>query len=62
VGGYYAVKGEIDVGTVVAFVSGLARVNDPWGDLVNWFREMTAARVRYRLMADAMQGLSGRGG
>ena len=62
VGGYYAVRGEIDVGTVVAFVSGLAKVNDPWGDLVNWFREMTAARVRYRLMADAMQGLSGRGG
>jgi len=60
VGGYYAVKGEIDVGTVVAFVSGLAKVNDPWGDLVNWFREMTAARVRYRLMADAMRGLAGR--
>jgi len=60
VGGYYAVKGEIDVGTVVAFVSGLAKVNDPWGDLVNWFREMTAARLRYRLMADAMRGLAGR--
>jgi ABC-type multidrug transport system fused ATPase/permease subunit len=62
VGGYYAVKGQIDVGTVVAFVSGLAKVNDPWGDIVNWYREMTAARVRYRLLADAMQNLSGRGG
>lgn len=60
VGGYYAVKGEIDVGTVVAFISGLAKVNDPWGDLVNWYREMTAARVRYRLMADAVQSLAGR--
>jgi ABC-type multidrug transport system fused ATPase/permease subunit len=54
VGGYYAVKGEIQVGTVVAFVSGLAKVNDPWGDLVNWFREMTVTSVRYRLMADAV--------
>jgi ABC-type bacteriocin/lantibiotic exporter with double-glycine peptidase domain len=28
-GGWYAVKGQIEVGTVVAFVSGLAKVNDP---------------------------------
>ncbi|MCY7308013.1 MAG: hypothetical protein LH632_18130 [Rhodoferax sp.] len=55
VGGYFAVKGQIDVGTVVAFVSGLARVNDPWGDLVDWFREMTLARTRYRLLRDAME-------
>jgi len=40
---------------VVAFVSGLARVNDPWGDLVDWFREMTLARTRYRLLRDAME-------
>lgn len=54
VGGWYAVKGQIEVGTVVAFVSGLAKVNDPWGDLVNWYREMTEVRVRYRLVADAV--------
>jgi ABC-type multidrug transport system fused ATPase/permease subunit len=62
VGGYYAVKGEIQVGTVVAFVSGLAKVNDPWGDLVNWFREMTVTGVRYRLLTQAMAGFAGRGG
>jgi ABC-type multidrug transport system fused ATPase/permease subunit len=62
VGGYYAVKGQIEVGTVVAFVSGLAKVNDPWGDLVNWFREMTVTSVRYRLMADAMGWFAGAGG
>ena len=54
VGGWYAVKGQIQVGTVVAFVSGLAKVNDPWGDLVNWYREMTEVRVRYQLVADAV--------
>ena len=53
VGGYLAVKGSIEVGTVVAFVSGLGKVIDPWGDLVNWYREMTAVRMRYRLVADA---------
>lgn len=62
VGGYYAVKGEIEVGTVVAFVSGLAKINDPWGDLVNWFREMTVVSVRYRLVADAMGWFAGSGG
>ena len=55
VGGYYAANGEIEVGTVMAFVSGLAKINDPWGDVVNWHREMTVVSVRYRLMADAIE-------
>jgi ABC-type multidrug transport system fused ATPase/permease subunit len=58
VGGWYAAKGQIEVGTVVAFVSGLAKVNDPWGDIVNWFREMTVVGMRYRLVADAMRWLA----
>lgn len=58
VGGWYAVQGRIEVGTVVAFVSGLAKVNDPWGDVVNWFREMTVVDMRYRLVADAMRGMA----
>jgi ABC-type bacteriocin/lantibiotic exporter with double-glycine peptidase domain len=58
VGGWYAVKGQMEVGTVVAFISGLAKVNDPWGDLVNWFREMTVVGMRYRLVADAMRWLA----
>ena len=40
---------------MVAFVSGLAKVNDPWGDLVDWFREMTLVRTRYRLLRDATE-------
>jgi ABC-type multidrug transport system fused ATPase/permease subunit len=55
VGGYYVVQGRIDVGTVVAFVSGLAKVNDPWGDLVDWYREMTLVRTRYKLLRDATE-------
>ena len=57
VGAYYVVQGRIDVGTVVAFVSGLAKVNDPWGDLVDWFREMTLVRTRYRLLREAAESL-----
>ncbi len=33
IGGYLALKGHIEIGTVVAFVSGLNKVNDPWGDV-----------------------------
>jgi ABC-type multidrug transport system fused ATPase/permease subunit len=58
VGGWYAVQGRLEIGTVVAFVSGLAKVNDPWGDVVNWFREMTVVGMRYRLVADAMRWLA----
>lgn len=55
VGGWYAATGRTDVGTVVAFISGLAKINDPWGDIVNWFRDATANGVKYRLVADAVR-------
>jgi hypothetical protein len=43
---------------VVAFISGLAKLNDPWGDLVNWFRDMTVNRVRYRLVFQALERMA----
>jgi ABC-type multidrug transport system fused ATPase/permease subunit len=56
VGGWLAVQGRIEVGTVVAVVSGLGKLNDPWGDLVNWAREWSVDSVKYRLFADAVNG------
>jgi ABC-type multidrug transport system fused ATPase/permease subunit len=58
IGGWFAVEGRIEVGTVVAFISGLAKVNDPWGDIVNWYREATVVAVKYRLLADAARALA----
>jgi ABC-type bacteriocin/lantibiotic exporter with double-glycine peptidase domain len=60
VGGWFAVEGRIEVGTVVAIVSGLGKLNDPWGDLVNWGRELSVVGVKYRLFADVVNGLNGR--
>ena len=57
VGGWYVVQGRIEVGTVVAFLSGLAKVNDPWGDIVNWFRELAVSRVKYGLIVQASDWL-----
>jgi ABC-type multidrug transport system fused ATPase/permease subunit len=55
VGGWFAVQHRIEVGTVVAVVSGLGKLNDPWGDLVNWGRELSVDSVKYRLFADAVR-------
>lgn len=55
VGGWYAVEGLIDVGAVVACISGLAKIADPWGDLINWYREAAISGVKYRLIATAAQ-------
>ncbi|MBN9085645.1 MAG: hypothetical protein J0J01_01945 [Reyranella sp.] len=54
VGGLMAVQHKLEVGTVVAIVSGLGKLNDPWGDLVNWGRELSVDSVKYRLFADAV--------
>jgi ABC-type multidrug transport system fused ATPase/permease subunit len=55
VGGVLAVQHKLEVGTVVAIVSGLGKLNDPWGDLVNWGREFSVDSVKYRLFADALE-------
>ena len=41
----------------VAFISGIGRLNDPWGDLVNYFRDINLAQVKYRLLAHAVNQL-----
>jgi ABC-type multidrug transport system fused ATPase/permease subunit len=57
VGGYLAVDGRLEIGAVVAIVAGLGRLNDPWGDLVNWWRELAVVTMKYRLFAQAVDQL-----
>ena len=54
VGGWLVLEGRTEVGTVVAIVGGLGKLNDPWGDLVNWARELSVVGVKYRLFADVV--------
>ena len=58
VGGFFVVKGHTDVGTVVAFVSGLESVRDPWSDLVNWYQDMMLASAKYQTFVGAMRKFS----
>ena len=61
VGGWFIVHHRLEVGTVVAFITGLKQVIDPWGDLINYFREMTVSQVKYRLIAKILDGPTRRG-
>lgn len=54
VGGWLVHEGQLEVGGIVAFISGIGKLADPWGDLVNWFRDVNLNQVKYRLMRDAV--------
>ena len=43
---------------MVAFISGIGRITDPWGDLVNYFRDINVTQVKYRLLANAVDQLN----
>jgi ABC-type bacteriocin/lantibiotic exporter with double-glycine peptidase domain len=55
VGAVMVTAGRTDIGTVVAFAAGLAKINDPWGDLVTWYRDFRVVNERYRLISGALQ-------
>ena len=54
VGGWWVYTGNLEIGGVVAFISGIGRLNDPWGDLVNYFRDVNVTQIKYRMLADAL--------
>jgi ABC-type multidrug transport system fused ATPase/permease subunit len=55
VGGWLLLQGKTEMGTIVAFISGINRMNDPWSDLVNFFRDLTNAGVKYRLIEETIR-------
>lgn len=58
VGGWAVHTGRLVIGGVVAFMSGIGRVKDPWGDLVHYFRDANLTQIKYRLLADAVGQLT----
>ena len=53
-GGWAVYMERLELGGVVAFVSGIGRLTDPWGDLVNYFRDVNVTQVKFRLLRDAV--------
>jgi ABC-type multidrug transport system fused ATPase/permease subunit len=60
IGGWMVHTDQLQVGGVVAFISAVGRLNDPWGDLVNYFRDLSITQVKFRLVADMVNQLSER--
>jgi ABC-type multidrug transport system fused ATPase/permease subunit len=58
IGGWWVHIDRLEIGGVVAFISGISRLNDPWGDLVNYFRDLTVTQVKYRLLSNAVNELA----
>ena len=54
VGGWAVYTEQLEIGGVVAFISGIGRITDPWGDLVNYFRDVNITQVKFGLMRDAV--------
>ena len=52
-GGYMAIQGQIEVGIILAFVSGLERLGGPIRDIVGSYSQITDARMRYATLLDA---------
>jgi ABC-type bacteriocin/lantibiotic exporter with double-glycine peptidase domain len=52
-GSYYVITGKTEVGTIVAFISGLSKITDPWGALVDWYRDLKVTQVKYAMIRDA---------
>ena len=53
-GGWLVLDGRSDVGTVVASLTGLARIEGPWRDLVSFFRSASTVRVKYAMLLPAI--------
>jgi ABC-type bacteriocin/lantibiotic exporter with double-glycine peptidase domain len=54
IGGWLVLHDRLEIGGVVAFISGMGRLNDPWGDLVNYFREFSLTQIKYGLVRGAV--------
>ena len=50
-GGYLVIRGQTDVGTVVAALSGLSRIAKPWNELIAFYRQWSVVKVRFALLA-----------
>jgi ABC-type bacteriocin/lantibiotic exporter with double-glycine peptidase domain len=54
IGGWLAIQGRTDIGTIVAFLSGFDKISEPWRELVAFYRRASDARVKYQLLRESL--------
>ena len=52
-GGYLVIQGDVEVGVILAFVSGLERLGGPIRELIASYGAITDARMRYRILVES---------
>ncbi len=50
IGGFLMMEGRADIGTVVASISALEKINGPWRLLLNFYKELSSVRVKFDLI------------
>ena len=58
-GGLLVIDGRTDVGTVVAALSGLARIAEPWRELIAFYRDLSVVRIKFELLLTAQSQSAG---
>ena len=53
-GGWLVLDGRSDIGIVVAALAGLSRIAQPWRELIAFYRELSAVRVKFDLLLPAL--------
>jgi ABC-type multidrug transport system fused ATPase/permease subunit len=53
-GGIMVLNGKTEIGIVVAFISGLDRVLEPWREMIAFLRSTSAARIQFDLIESTL--------
>jgi ABC-type multidrug transport system fused ATPase/permease subunit len=53
-GGIMVLNGKTEIGIVVAFISGLDRILEPWREMIAFLRSTSAARVQFDLIESTL--------
>lgn len=53
-GAVMVIRGKTEIGVVVAFLSALRQIQGPWGELLDFYRRLADAQVKYRLVRQAI--------
>lgn len=56
-GGSLGMQGEVQIGVIVAFISGFERISSPLRELIGFYRVAAQANVQHRLIAEWMAEL-----
>ena len=52
-GGYMVMQGNLEIGVIVAFISGFERLGGPMRDTIAFYRQVSDAHMKYALLVNS---------